>query len=116
VVTLEDMRRTVGEREAEASRRLQAEVRRLRSRLPAVAAHLRALGATDVVLFGSLAEGRFREDSDVDLAVRGLDWRTVLGESVRCADLLDRHVDLVRLEEAPPSLLARIAEVGVPVP
>lgn len=110
------MRRTFGERQAEATRRLEAEIQRLRARLPVVAAHLRARGATDVFLFGSLAEGRFREDSDVDLAVRGLDWRAALGESVRCGDLLDRHVDLVRLEDAAPSLVERVQECGVPLP
>ncbi len=116
MVTIEDMRRTQAARQAEAARQVEAEAARLRAGLPAVAAHLRGLGATHVYLFGSLAAQRFRQDSDVDLAVRGLPWRTVLRESVRCADMLDRHVDLVMLEEAPPSLVARVEETGVLLP
>lgn len=112
VVTLEDMRRTVAAREAEVKRAVAAEVARLRAALPGVVAHLEGLGATQVYLFGSLASGRFRQDSDVDLAVRGLDWRTVLREGVRCAGLLDRHVDLVMLEEAPPSLVEGVEATG----
>lgn len=106
------MRRTFAERQAVADQRVAAEARRVRSQLPLAVEFLRSLGASEVFLFGSLAERRFRADSDIDLAVRGLDWRAALGASVRCADLLDRHVDLVRLEDAPPSLAARVRETG----
>ena len=32
---------------------------------------LKTEGCTEIYLFGSLAEGDFREDSDIDLAVKG---------------------------------------------
>ena len=76
---------------------------------------LRAAGATRVVLFGSLAAGTPRDDSDVDLAAEGiprLRFFELLGELM---DLFGCSVDLVRLEDAPPSLRARIEAEGEPL-
>ena len=86
----------------------------LSTRLPAAARALSSCGATRVVLFGSLASGEPHEASDVDLAVEGVPvdayWRAI---DVACRALGTDHVDLVRLEEAEPSLRSRIIEEGV---
>jgi predicted nucleotidyltransferase len=59
------------EREREAS--LHDRAARARQALPTVVALLvERFGARRVVLFGSLADGRFTESSDIDLAVEGL--------------------------------------------
>ncbi len=58
-------------REAQ-QRQADALVRDLRERLPDCVDFLTGLGARKVLLFGSLARGEFRTDSDVDLAVEGL--------------------------------------------
>ena len=87
-------------------------VQTLRDRLPLAVAALARLGATRVVLFGSLRTGESHDRSDVDLAVEGICashyWRAV--------DVASRElgvtVDLVPLEEASPSLRARIQEEG----
>ena len=54
----------------------------------------------EIYLFGSLIqEGRFKPNSDVDIAVRGLnkfDYYTFIGE---VSQLLNRRVDVIRLEE-----------------
>ncbi len=93
-----------------ADERAAAELRRL---LPGVVNVLvREFGATRVVLFGSLAEGLARADSDIDLAVAGLapaDYFRALG---RVETAAGRRVDLVPLEEASPELLRRIHETG----
>jgi predicted nucleotidyltransferase len=75
-----------------------------------------------VTVFGSLAEGRFHRDSDLDLA---LEWGAEgaldgspehlaeLAEAI--AALVERHdidADVVRLDQAPPRLAARIREHG----
>ena len=68
-----------------------------------------------VILFGSLAhEGWFDPDSDVDLAVKGLQgedywraWREV-EEIIR-----DREVDLIEIESASESLQRAIERYGV---
>jgi predicted nucleotidyltransferase len=67
-----------------------------------------------VTVFGSLAEGRFHRDSDLDLALAGPPERLAeLAEAI--AALVERHdiaADVVRLDQAPPRLAARIREHG----
>jgi len=102
-------------RRRQQQKRAAAEVRaaRLLALLPAakdllVGQH----GGTSVRLFGSLARGDSGPESDVDLAVLGLPgerYFTALGELM---GLFGGPVDLVRLEEAPPSLALRIQDEG----
>ncbi|MBW8876814.1 MAG: nucleotidyltransferase domain-containing protein [Acidobacteria bacterium] len=66
------------------------------------AALLKAAGAREVYVFGSVAEGRSREGSDIDLAVAGLPPKTFFATMARLADLFDRTVDLVDLDEVSP--------------
>ena len=68
--------------------------------------------ARRVVLFGSLANGTHDEQSDVDLAVEGLPSAVYFHALADLRDLFAGPVDLVRIEEAMPSLLARIQEEG----
>ncbi len=59
-------------------------------------------GCSEVFLFGSLAEGRSRESSDIDLAVRGCSPKRffeLLGKLLRS---LSRSVDLVDLDSQDP--------------
>lgn len=69
-------------------------------------------GATEVWRFGSLTTGAVHADSDVNLGVRGIS----AAEHMRAWAAVDRfedaEVDLVRLEEAPASLVARISREG----
>jgi predicted nucleotidyltransferase len=95
--------------------RLEAGARRgqrLRALLPEAVRRLRQRGATRIWLFGSLAEGRPRAASDVDLAVEGLpavDYFAVLGDVMA---VFGCSVDLVRLETASESLRDRILTEG----
>ena len=59
---------------------------------------LKAAGCTDVFLFGSVATGQIREDSDIDLAIRGCpkgNFFHILGQLLL---ELDHPVDLVSLD------------------
>lgn len=103
LLSLEDAERRAGqERAAEARRRLPRVVDLL----------VRELGATRVVLFGSLLDGTLAESSDVDLAVEGLDRARYWEALWRCSDALGRAVDLVPLEDARPSLRERVRDEG----
>lgn len=78
--------------------------------LPIIVDILVKKGATRVVLFGSLARGRFGLDSDIDIAVEGpVDVFAAEGEASRATGF---DVQVVRLEEAPPALRTRIASEG----
>jgi predicted nucleotidyltransferase len=72
-------------------------------------------GATKVVLFGSmLSLNNVHMGSDIDLAVWGLpysDYFAALSKLLNCAKAFD--VDLVRIEEAAPSLKAHILSEGL---
>jgi predicted nucleotidyltransferase len=92
-----------------ARRRAEA----LLARLPAAKQILcGAYGAGSVVLFGSIARGDARPDSDVDLAVEGLPPAVYFAAVADLMAALGCTVDLVRLEEAPASLAERIAAEG----
>lgn len=80
------------------------------------AAEVAAREGAKVTVFGSLAEGRFHRgsDLDLDLALEGPAERLRdLAEAI--AALVERHditADVVRLDQAPPLLAARIREHG----
>lgn len=66
------------------------------------AALLKSAGAREVYVFGSMATGRAREGSDVDLAVSGLPPESFFATLARLGDLFERPVDLVDLDRASP--------------
>lgn len=110
---LRPMVRAFLERQRRAEDAIRARDAERRSRLGEVAATLtRDFGATEVVLFGSLAEGDAHAASDVDLAVRGIPAARYFEALARASELLGCDVDLVELETARPSLRARIEESG----
>ena len=80
--------------------------------LPQLVERLARAGAREIYLFGSLAEGRFRRSSDIDLAVRGLDDRTLSRVSSELSAAAGRRVDLVPLDEVPTGLALRIQVLG----
>ena len=91
------------ERRAELDRAARALARCL------VAEH----GASRVWLFGSLAWGDPDDASDIDLAVQGLSeerYFRALGAVLARAPV---RVDLVRMEEAQPSLRDRVLDAGI---
>lgn len=68
-----------------------------------------------VRVFGSLVEGRFHRDSDLDVAVEGPAERLAeaVAEVARIAAAHGIAADVTRLDHAPPRLAARIREHGV---
>lgn len=105
-------------RRREAARRDRASVRAdvLRSHLSAAWRLLAdRYGATRLVLFGSLARGDVSERSDVDLAVAGLRGEDYFKAQADLVGLFAAPVDLVEIEHASPSLLARLQLDGVEI-
>jgi predicted nucleotidyltransferase len=66
------------------------------------AAIMQAAGAEAVYLFGSIAEGSFRPDSDVDLAVSGLPPDKFFHTMGQLLQLMPRPLDLVDLDVDTP--------------
>ncbi len=63
---------------------------------------LKAAGCSQVFLFGSLASGKVREGSDIDLAVRGCPQGSFFHLLGRLLLELDHSVDLVSLDRPDP--------------
>ena len=56
-------------------------------------------GAREVYLFGSAVRGAISEDSDIDIAVSGLPPEKFFEAMRRAANILQRPLDLVDLDE-----------------
>jgi predicted nucleotidyltransferase len=78
------------------------EIQPLNELLTRGAALLKLAGAREVYIFGSVATGRAREGSDVDLAVSGLPPESFFATLARLGDLFERPVDLVDLDRTSP--------------
>ena len=63
-------------------------------------------------LFGSLAWGTVHSQSDIDLAVEGLPARRLFAAQGELLLASPASVDLLRLEEAPAELAARVRSEG----
>lgn len=72
-------------------------------------------GAGRVVLFGSLADGeRFGEESDIDLAVEGIEAHDHWQAWWLCEEIMENHpVDLVPVERAEKGVLRAIEQSGL---
>ena len=103
----------LAERHAAAARAAHERAGLLRARLGEVARLLGKRGARRIWLYGSLLPGRQPHgSSDVDLAVEGLPAAGLMRTLLDVEDLIEAEVDLVRLEEAGPSLVRRILAEG----
>ena len=63
---------------------------------------LKDAGAQEVYLFGSLATGKYAENSDIDLAVSGLPPELFFKTMSRIGDIVKLPFDLVDLDEETP--------------
>lgn len=73
---------------------------------------VREFGATHIILFGSLAQGRFAEGSDIDLAVEGIPPSEYFAALAAVNDLTALWVDLKPLEVLTPHFRRRVLETG----
>jgi predicted nucleotidyltransferase len=111
-VSPEDTARHLAELEDRRSERARQRASALIERLPEARDVITKLGAQRAWLFGSLATGRVTETSDVDLAVEGLPSEVYFTAVAELMAVFRGPVDLVRLEEAAPSLRDRILVEG----
>jgi len=111
-VTADQTRRHLLAR-ADAERQLGAiRAERLLQSLQRAREVLVAYGARRVWLFGSLAAGQAKPDSDVDLAAEGLPGDVYFEALAELMALFQAPVDLVRWENAPQSLRDRVLMEG----
>lgn len=83
-----------------------------KSLLPSFVQRLKREGARRIVLFGSLADGYFSQESDIDLAVSGLSERTLAWFEREFTVMAQRPVEIANLDAIPASLRERIQQSG----
>lgn len=74
----------------------------LQTRIREAALALKRFGAREVYVFGSVASGRMREGSDVDMAVAGLPPEIFFEAMSQAHRVLGRSLDLIDLDEPTP--------------
>lgn len=116
MATALDLAQTMRARSAQEQARAELRAQRLRGLLPQAKRLLvERYQARRVLLFGSLALGSYSEQSDVDLAVEGMPSAPYFSALADLMGLFGGPVDLVRLEEAAPSLRSAIEQEGRPL-
>jgi predicted nucleotidyltransferase len=82
-------------------------------RAEAACRYLISLGAREAYVFGSILSRRYRDHSDIDIAVYGLPEEYIYKVEGKIEELLEGSpFDLVYLEESPPHIARRIREEG----
>ncbi len=120
--TMADFRAAVARRERELAEMqkdpaVRAAVDAARAEATKMARLLKEeFGARRVRLFGSLARGDATKESDIDLAVEGIDPGSFFRASARAALLTQRRVDIIDVADASPLLRLRIDQDGVDLP
>jgi len=74
--------------------------------------YLKSIGCKEIFLFGSLVDGTFSEDSDIDLAATGISARNYFKALVDLPTIIDHKVDLVALDYASKDFERRIRNRG----
>ena len=76
----------------------QQEPRPVQDDLTRAIEYLKSVGCKEIFVFGSTARGDYREDSDLDIAVRGLPAERFFAVYGELMTRLSRPVDLVDLD------------------
>ena len=107
-------RKAWGERKRREERDVSALQAILIEKVKVCANEIKKLGGKRVILFGSLAAGRFRKGSDVDIAVEGLTVKAYFRALGVVEDILGEvPFDLVDLKEALPSVKEKVEKEGI---
>ncbi|MDI6792324.1 MAG: nucleotidyltransferase domain-containing protein [bacterium] len=69
-------------------------------------------GVKEIYLFGSIVEGSFRKNSDLDIAISGFDERNFFSIWSHLDEFTDFNVDLVDLDEKDDFFRRQIRERG----
>lgn len=73
---------------------------------------LKSNGAKEVFIFGSLANGKFNENSDIDIAVRGLPTNEFYKIASTLLFELENEMDLIDLDDTENRFTQMLLKVG----
>lgn len=73
---------------------------------------LKENGAKEVFIFGSIANGKFNENSDIDIAVKGLDAKSFYKVASILMFELENKFDLVDLDDKENRFSQMLLKIG----
>lgn len=113
--SMDELRAAWAARRADAATALEERRQKARAVADEMAALLKSqYGATKVVLFGSVVEGKFHAHSDIDIAAWGIapvDRMAAYGDIVYFSREFEG--DLVWMEQCKPHVAGEVARTGV---
>ena len=86
--------------------------KKLKKKLSEAIEYLKNIGATEIILFGSMAHGNFNEFSDIDLAIRGISPKTYFKTIADLSSIIHFKVDLVLLDYVSKEFKEKIMSEG----
>jgi predicted nucleotidyltransferase len=91
----------------------QTKARQVRNNLePIIKLLVDEFGATKIILFGSLLTNKFHQESDIDLAVEGIQSRDYFRALAKVNDLGECPIDLKPMEDLDPYFLGKVLQKG----
>jgi len=85
----------------------------VKTKLDRIVNYLKGGGCSKIYLFGSLAEGTNRTNSDIDIAVCGISNREFFRAVAILPFIVKHRVDLVDFDDLPPKYQESIQSNGV---
>ncbi len=85
---------------------------KIEKKLERATEYLKSLGCKEIILFGSIAEGRADKSSDIDLAVSGISPRTYFKTVAEISSIVGWKVDLVPMDYIPGDFKEIIRKQG----
>ena len=85
---------------------------KIEKKLEKATAYLKTLGCTEIILFGSFADGMADHASDIDLAISGISPRTYFRTLAEISSIVGWKVDLVPMDYIPGDLKEKIRAQG----
>lgn len=85
----------------------------IKTKIDKIVEYLRAGGCSRIFLFGSLAEGGYKPNSDIDIAVSGISSKEFFKAIARLPLIVKHRVDLVDFDDLPLKFQKSIKNNGV---
>ena len=69
-------------------------------------------GATEIYIFGSIANGKFNENYDIDIAVKGINEKNFYKVAITLMFELENEVDLIDLDDKGNRFSQMLLKIG----
>lgn len=82
-------------------------------KLEKIVDYLKRNGCSKILLFGSFAEGNIHPNSDIDIAVSGMNAKAFFKAIAKLPIIIKQSIDLVDFDDLPPKFQKSIERTGI---